>query len=46
MALGLEGFEVILYSATKEGASLFQGRLIDDYLSTLCLDTLHDALNG
>lgn len=46
MALCLEGFEVVLYSATKEGAALFQGWLIDDNLSTLCLDTLHDALDG
>ena len=46
MALCLEGFEVVLYSATEEGATLFQGWLVDDYLSTLCLDTLHDALNG
>ena len=46
MALCLEGFEVVLNSATKEGAALFQGWLIDDYLGTLCLDTLHDALNS
>ena len=44
MALCLEGFEVVLYSATEEGAALFQGWLIDDYLSTLSLDTLHNAL--
>ena len=46
MALGLEGFEVVLYFTTEEGAALFQGWLIDDYLCTLCLDTLHDALDG
>ena len=40
MALCLEGFEVVLYSTTKEGAALFQGWLIDDDLCTLCLDTL------
>ena len=46
MALCLEGFEVVLYSTAKEGAAIFQGWLIDDYLCTLCLDTLHDALDG
>lgn len=46
MALCLEGFEVVLYSATKESAVFFQGWLIDDYLGTLCLDTLHDTLDG
>ena len=46
MALCLEGFEVVLYPTAEEGAALFQGWLIDDYLGTLCLDTLHDALNG
>ena len=46
MALCLEGFEVVLYSTAEEGAALFQGWLIDDYLCTLCLDTLHDALDG
>ena len=46
LALLLEGFEVILYSTTEEGAAFFQGWLIDNDLSALCLDTLHDALNG
>ena len=46
MALCLEGFEVVLYSTAEEGAALFQGWLINDYLGTLCLDTLHDALDG
>lgn len=46
MALCLEDFEVVLYSTAEEGASLFQGWLIDNYLSTLCLDTLHDALDS
>ena len=46
MALCLEDFEVVLYSTAEEGAALFQGWLIDNYLSTLCLDTLHDALDG
>ena len=46
MALCLEDFEVVLYSTTKKGAALFQGWLIDDDLCTLCLDTLHDALNS
>ena len=38
--------QVILYSTTEEGATLLQCWLIDDELSTLCLDTLHEALNG
>ena len=38
--------QVILYSTTEEGATLLQCWLIDDELSTLCFDTLHDALNG
>ena len=46
MALCLKGFEVVLYSATEEGAALFQGWLIDNDLGTLCLDTLHDTLDG
>ena len=46
MALCLEGFEVVYYSTTEESAALFQGWLIDDYLGTLCLDTLHYALDG
>ena len=46
MALCLEDFEVVLDSTAEEGAALFQGWLIDDYLSTLCLDTLHDTLDG
>lgn len=46
MALCFEGLEIVLNSTTEEGAALFQGWLIDNYLSTLCLDTLHDALDG
>ena len=46
MTLRLEGFEVVLYSTTEEGAALFQSWLIDDYLCTLSLYTLHDALDG
>ena len=45
MALGLESFKIVLYSTTEEGAALFQGWLIDNYLCTLCLDTLHDTLD-
>ena len=41
-----EGIEVVLNSTAEEGAALFQSWLIDDYLCTLCLDTLHDALNS
>ena len=38
--------QVILYSTTEEGATLLQCWLINDHLCTLCLDTLHEALNG
>ena len=46
MALSLEGFKVVLNSTTKESTTLLQCWLIDDNLCTLCLDTLHDALDG
>ena len=46
VALCLEGFEVVLYPTAEECAALFQGRLIDDDLCTLCLDALHDTLDG
>ena len=46
MALCLEYFEVVLYSTAEEGAAFFQSWLIDNYLSTLCLNTLHDTLDG
>ena len=46
MALCLEDFEVVLYSATEEGTALFQSWLIDNYVRKLCLDTLHDTLDS
>lgn len=46
IALCLECFKVVLNTASKEGAALFQGWLIDDYLCALCLDSLHDTLDG
>lgn len=46
MALCLESCQIIDYLATKEGAAVFQCRLVDDNLCALCLDTFHDSLNG
>lgn len=46
MALCLEGFEVILNSTAEEGATFFQGWLVDNDLCTLCLDALHDSLDS
>ena len=45
MALCLESCQVIDNLAAEEGATLFECWFIDDDLCTLCLDTLHDALN-
>ena len=42
----LEGSEVIDDLAAEEGCAVFQGRFIDDHGGALCLDTLHDALDG
>mgnify|MGYP000832514801 CR=1 FL=1 len=38
--------QIIDHKATKEGVSILQSRLIDDHSCTLCLDALHDPLNG
>ena len=46
LTLFLEGIHIIYNLATKECTSIFQGWLINDDLSALCLDTLHDALDG
>ena len=46
MALSLKCLQVIDYFAAKEGAAIFECRLIDNDLSALCLDTLHDTLDG
>ena len=45
MALSLESGQVIDNLAAKEGAAIFECWFIDNHLCTLCLDTLHDALN-
>ena len=46
LALCLECCHIIYYSAAKEGCTIFQCRLVDNHLCTLCLDSLHDALDS
>ena len=46
MTLGLELFEVIHDLAAEEGGAVLKGWLVDDDLGSLCLDALHDALDG
>ena len=45
MTLRLERLHIVHHLATKESCAVFKGRLIDDHLCPLCLNTLHDALN-
>ena len=45
-ALRLEVGEVVHYFAAEEGGAVLQCWLVDDNLGTLCLDALHDALDG
>ena len=42
----LELIQIVDNQTAKEGIAIFQGRLIDDHSCTLCLDALHDTLNG
>ena len=46
VALCLELCQVVDHLAAEECGAVFKGWLVDDDLSTLSLDTLHDALNG
>ena len=46
LRLRLEVFEVVDYFATKEGGAILKGGFVDDYICTLCLYALHDALDG
>ena len=46
MTLGLELFEVVDDLAAEEGGAVLKGWLVDDDLGSLCLDALHDALDG
>ena len=46
MALLLEGVQIVYDFASKESGAVLQSRLVDDHSCTLCLDTLHDALDG
>ncbi len=46
MALSLESLHVIHHLAAEESASVLKRWLIDNHPGSLCLDTLHDALDG
>ena len=46
IGLSLELGEVVDYKAAKEGAAVFEGRLIDDDIGSLGLNALHDTLDG
>lgn len=46
MSLLLEGIKVVDDFAAEEGLAIFEGWLVDDDLSTLRLDALHDTLNA
>jgi len=46
MALLFESIKAIHYPAAKECGSVLQRRFINNHLGTLCLDALHDTLNG
>ena len=46
MTLGFKLFEVVYNFATEEGGAVLKGWLVDDDLGSLCLDALHDALDG
>ena len=46
LTLFLELFKIIYNHAAKEGAAIFQSRLVDDHRSTLCLNALHDTLDA
>ena len=46
LTLRLELLYVINHLAAKEGSSVFKSRLVDDDLSSLCLDALHHSLDG
>ena len=46
MALGFENIKIIHHLASEESCPIFQCRFINNHLSTLCLDALHDTLNG
>ena len=53
MAVGYDGIclrlklgEVVDNEAAEEGAAVLEGRLIDDDVGALSLDTCHNALDG
>lgn len=42
----LELRQIVYHLTAEECGAVFKGWLVDDDLCTLCLDALHDALNG
>ena len=46
LALKLKLFEIVNNFTAEECCAVFKSWLVDNDLSTLCLYTLHDALNG
>ena len=46
MALSLECCHIVHHLTTKESTAILQCWLIDDNLCTLCLDSLHNTLDG
>lgn len=46
MALCLELCQVVDHLAAEECGAVFKGWLVDDDLCALCLNALHDALDG
>ena len=46
LTLLLECVEIVHNPAAEEGASVFQGWLIDDNLCAFSLDAFHDTLNA
>ena len=45
-AFGFKVIKIINDLAAEECSAILKGWLVDNYLCTLCLDTLHDALDG
>ena len=42
----LEFLQVVDDETAEEGGAVFEGGFVDDDLGALCLDALHDALDG
>ena len=46
LGLGLEGFDIVHYSAAEECAAILQGGFVDDDLGSFGLDAFHYTLDG